>query len=397
MNDNLSVIQVEHLRKTYRDTVAVDDLSFTVQRGEIFGIVGPNGAGKTTTMECLAGLRRADRGSLRVLGLDPLRQGRELRRRVGVQLQQAALPDDLKVWEALDLFATFYDHPVDWRTLLVTWGLEEKRGARFASLSGGQKQRLFIALSLVNDPELVFLDEITTGLDPQARHNTWELVEKLREQGKTVVLVTHYMDEAERLCDRVAIIDHGQLVALDSPRQLIAGLRAETRVVFSAGKRDDYSWLRGVAGVSDVARQNGSVVVTGSGPLLARVVSLLAERDIVPADLRSEQATLEDVFLALTGRADSRLNFSYGFGLGSFAPQSEPMHNKDRGTNEFYFETYLRGSKTLPAQLHRGLLHPGFSAADALSVRRDVRQPAVRRSSAGTVRWTSPCPVTSPR
>ena len=303
MNDTFSVIQVEHLRKAYRDTVAVDDLSFTVQRGEIFGIVGPNGAGKTTTMECLAGLRRADRGRLSVLGLDPLQQGRELRRRVGVQLQQAALPDDLKVWEALDLFATFYHHPLDWHTLLVTWGLEEKRTARFASLSGGQKQRLFIALSLVNDPELVFLDEITTGLDPQARHNTWELVEKLREQGKTVVLVTHYMDEAERLCDRVAIIDHGSLVALDTPRQLIAGLRAEKRIIFSAAGREDYGWLRGAPGVSGVARQNGSVVVTGSGPLLARVVSLLAERDIVPADLRTEQATLEDVFLTLTGHA----------------------------------------------------------------------------------------------
>jgi ABC-2 type transport system ATP-binding protein len=297
-----AAIQVEHLHKTYAKTVAVDDLSFEVHSGEIFGIVGPNGAGKTTTVECLMGLRRADGGRLSVLGLDPQRQERELRMRIGVQLQQAALPEDLKVWEALDLFASLYPHPVDWQALLETWGLAEKRGARFAGLSGGQKQRLFIALALVNDPELVFLDEITTGLDPQARHTTWDLVEKLREHGKTVVLVTHFMDEAERLCDRVAIVDHGSLVALDSPQKLIQGLNAPGKVIFGANKQFDYAWLRDVPGVADVARQNGSVVVTGSGPLLARVASALGEKGQVPGDLHGEQATLEDVFLALTGK-----------------------------------------------------------------------------------------------
>jgi ABC-2 type transport system ATP-binding protein len=297
-----AAIQVEHLHKTYAKMVAVDDLSFEVHSGEIFGIVGPNGAGKTTTVECLMGLRRADGGKLSVLGLDPQHQERELRLRIGIQLQQAALPEDLKVWEALDLFASLYPHPVDWKALLETWGLSEKRGARFAGLSGGQKQRLFIALALINDPELVFLDEITTGLDPQARHTTWDLVEKLREHGKTVVLVTHFMDEAERLCDRVAIVDHGSLVALDSPQKLIQGLNAPGKVIFGANKQLDYAWLRGVPGVSEVARQNGSVVVTGSGPLLARVASALGEKGQVPGDLHGEQATLEDVFLALTGK-----------------------------------------------------------------------------------------------
>ena len=303
MNEPSAVIQVENLTKTYGSTTAVSGLSFCVQRGEIFGIVGPNGAGKTTTMECLAGLRRATSGQLSVLGLDPARQERELRKRVGVQLQQAALPEDLKVWEALDLFATIYHRPDGWQKLMKTWGLEEKRNARFGTLSGGQKQRLFIALSLVNDPELVFLDEITTGLDPQARRSTWDLIERLREHGKTVVLVTHFMDEAERLCDRVAIIDHGSLVALNTPRALIENLHAETRIIFSADKQETYLWLNNVPEVSAVERQNGSVVVTGSGPVLARVASALAEHGIVPGDLRSQQATLEDVFLALTGSA----------------------------------------------------------------------------------------------
>lgn len=185
--------------------------------GEVFGIVGPNGAGKTTTVECLAGPRQPDGGTVSVLGLDPQKDGRKLRERVGVQLQQAALPDDLKVWEALDLYASFYKNVVDARPLLEQWGLEEKANARFKDLSGGQKQRLFIALSLLNEPNLVFLDEITTGLDPQARRATWDLIRGIRERGTTVMLVTHYMDEAEKLCDRVAIVDNGRVVALDSP------------------------------------------------------------------------------------------------------------------------------------------------------------------------------------
>ncbi len=301
MNERTPVIRVEHLHKSYGRTVAVDDISFEVWPGEIFGLVGPNGAGKTTTVECLAGLRRPDGGSLSVLGLDPARQERQLRQRIGVQLQQAALPEDIKVWEALDLFATIYYHRVDWQELLEKWGLSEKRNARFGSLSGGQKQRLFVTLALVNDPEIVFLDEITTGLDPQARRSTWEMVQRLRQDGKTVLLVTHFMDEAEQLCDRVGIIDHGRLIALDAPQQLIQRLEAETKVIFGARDAESYQWLTGVPGVRQVARQNGNVVVSGRGSLLLGVASALAERGLAPGDLHVEQASLEDVFLALTG------------------------------------------------------------------------------------------------
>jgi ABC-2 type transport system ATP-binding protein len=296
------VIAVEHLRKAYGSTLAVDDISFEVRPGEIFGVVGPNGAGKTTTVECIVGLRQGDSGAVRVLGLDPRRQEQSLRERIGVQLQQAALPDDLKVWEALDLFASFYRRPVAWPALLEQWGLAEKRGTAFTKLSGGQKQRLFIALALINDPELVFLDELTTGLDPQARHTTWDLVRAIRERGKTVVLVTHFMDEAEQLCDRVAIVDHGRIVALDTPAALIRQVQAESQVRFGAANGFDPSWLRGVPGVREVAREGDQVLVSGGGPLMARVAVALAERDLAPPDLRSEQPTLEDVFLSLTGR-----------------------------------------------------------------------------------------------
>ncbi len=302
MNDLNPVIRVEHLHKTYGKTIAVNDISFDVQHGEIFGIVGPNGAGKTTTVECLVGLRKPDSGSLSVLGLNPQTQEHALRLRTGVQLQQAALPEDIKVWEALDLFASFYPNSVDWQALLETWGLAEKRGARFGSLSGGQKQRLFITLALINDPEVVFLDEISTGLDPQARRSTWDMIEKLRQHGKTVVLVTHFMDEAQQLCDRVAIIDGGRLVALDAPQKLVQGLKADHRVIFSATAGENFQWLLGVPGVAQVERQNGSVIVSGHGPVLLGVASALAERGLAPTDLRSEQASLEDVFLALTGK-----------------------------------------------------------------------------------------------
>lgn len=298
-----TVIRIEHLRKTYGQTVAVDDISFDVKQGEIFGIVGPNGAGKTTAVESAMGLRQPDAGTVRVLGLDPHGQGYALRQRIGVQLQQAALPDRIKVWEALDLFAAFYQRSTDWEKLLEQWGLAEKRKATFGSLSGGQKQRLFIALALVNNPELVFLDELTTGLDPQARRATWDLIRSIREQGTTVVLVTHFMDEAERLCDRVAIIDQGRIVALDTPRKLIGDLHAGSRVRFTLDNGFNPALLEQVTGVTRVDREGSEVVVHGNGPLMAHVAAALAENAIEPADLRTEQASLEDVFLALTGRA----------------------------------------------------------------------------------------------
>jgi ABC-2 type transport system ATP-binding protein len=295
-------VRIESIRKSYGSLVAVSDVSFEVANGEIFGVVGPNGAGKTTTIECIEGIRRADEGRIAVLGLDPARQERELRQRIGVQLQQSALPPRLKVWEALDLYSTFYDRTVDWRGLLERLGLEEKRNAAFAKLSGGQKQRLFIALALVNDPELIFLDELTTGLDPQARHSMWNLVREIREQGKTVVLTTHFMEEAERLCDRVAVMDQGRIVALDSPANLIRNYGGENRITFAAEAGCEAS-LRGLAGVSRVDREGDRVIAHGSGDgLIGEVVSALSSNGIVFRDLRTEQSTLEDVFLALTGR-----------------------------------------------------------------------------------------------
>ncbi|MDQ3461971.1 MAG: ABC transporter ATP-binding protein [Actinomycetota bacterium] len=297
-----AIIEVEGLRKVYGRTVAVDDLSFTVERGEIFAILGPNGAGKTTTVETLAGLRRPDAGRVRVLGLDPERHGPELRQRLGLQLQHAALPERLKVGEALELFASFYRRPRDWRVLLEQWDLGDKRDAAFAGLSGGQRQRLFIALALIGDPELVVLDELTAGLDPQARRATWDLVAAIRDAGTTVVLVTHFMDEAERLCDRLAIIDQGRIVARGTPAELIRPLAAESQVRFTAPVGFDGAWLHGVAGVSRVDRDGDAVVVHGNGPLMARVATALADRGLVMADLRTAQTTLEDVFLAVTGR-----------------------------------------------------------------------------------------------
>ena len=228
-----TIVQVEGLRKTYGAMVAVDDSSFEVREGEIFGMVGPNGAGKTTTIECLEGLRKPDAGTVRVLGVDPQAEGQTLCLRIGMQLQQSNLPDRMKVWEALDLYASFYPNATNWKEVLVQLGLEEKSNTPFSKLSGGQKQRLFIALALLPDPHLVFLDELTTGLDPQARHAIWNLVRDIRGRGKTVILSTHFMEEAEKLCDRIAILDHGNIVALDTPVNLIRGLGAEERVVFS--------------------------------------------------------------------------------------------------------------------------------------------------------------------
>ncbi len=295
------VIEVEHLKKTYGPTVAVDDVSFNVVEGEIFGLLGPNGAGKTTTVECLQGLRRADEGRLRVLGLDPQSQAGQIRALMGSQLQESALPDRIKVWEALDLFASFTSSAANWANLLQQWGLAEKRNASFASLSGGQRQRLFIALALVNNPKVVFLDEMTAGLDPAARRAAWDLIRAVRDGGATVVLVTHFMDEAENLCDRLAVVDHGKIAALDTPRGLVTNYAGEVRVTFSTDQAD-LSWLREVPNVREVKRHGDVVDVTGIGPVAVLVAAALVQRGIIPPDLRTEQATLEDVFLRLTGR-----------------------------------------------------------------------------------------------
>src|SRR5258705_6586258 len=218
----MTVIEVTNLTKRYGDHVAVRDVSFSVRAGEIFGIVGPNGAGKTTTVQCVEGLRTRDRGTVRVLGLDPIRDRAALRLRMGIQLQSSQLPDRLKVWEALDLYSSFYPKPADWKALMAEVGLADKRNTVFSKLSGGQKQRLSIALALVGNPRVAVLDELTTGLDPQARRDTWDLIRQVRDRGVTVVLVTHFMDEAERLCDRLAVINAGQVLTIDTPAGLVA-------------------------------------------------------------------------------------------------------------------------------------------------------------------------------
>lgn len=295
-------IRVERLRKVYGSTVAVDDVSFEVHGGEIFGMVGPNGAGKTTTIECIEGLRRPDSGRIRVLGLDPQLDGYALRPRIGIQLQESALQGRIKVWEALDLFASFYPRPVDWRPLLEKLGLADRRNTPFAKLSGGQKQRLFIALALVSDPEVVFLDELTTGLDPQARRAMWDLVRQIRDRGKTVFLTTHFMEEAERLCDRVAIMDHGRIVALDTPEDLIRTLGTDHRLVFNVDGASELQPLRSLPGVTRVETIGERIIVYGADEFVSEVVNALTASGIRFRDLRTEQPTLEDVFLALTGR-----------------------------------------------------------------------------------------------
>ncbi len=295
------VIVVTGLTKRYHGVAVVDGISLDVARGEIFGILGRNGAGKTTTVECLQGLRAADGGRMRVLGLDPLTQGAELRKRIGSQLQESALPQRIKVWEALRLFASFVPGARDPAQLMEQWGLAEKRNAHFCDLSGGQRQRLFVALALVNDPELVFLDEMTTGLDPAARRTAWDLVRTVRDTGTSVILVTHFMEEAERLCDRVAVLERGKIVALGPPGALIAEHTGQITVRFSTDARD-LGWLDRVPGVDKTIRRNNSVEVLGTGPILAEVGAALVSHDIRPPDLRADQPNLEDVFLAITGR-----------------------------------------------------------------------------------------------
>jgi ABC-2 type transport system ATP-binding protein len=301
-----AVIEVRNLHKAYGDTVAVDDVSFTVQEGEIFGILGPNGAGKTTTVECVEGLRAADRGEISVLGLDPRRDRAELTQQLGVQLQDGQLPDRLKVAEALDLYSSFYRAPADWRALLTVLGLADKAGTTFKKLSGGQKQRLSIALALVGNPRVAVLDELTTGLDPQARRDTWDLIEGVRDRGVTIVLVSHFMEEAERLCDRVAVIDSGRVVAVDTPAALAERVETEQRIQFRPSVPLDDALLTSLPEVTSVLHRGEVVVVTGNSNALSAVMSVLARNQIVAQQLRVDQGSLEDAFLALTRREERR-------------------------------------------------------------------------------------------
>jgi ABC-2 type transport system ATP-binding protein len=298
----IPVISVSNLGKRYGRTVAVDDVSLEVFDGEIFGLIGPNGAGKTTTMECVEGNRVPDKGKISVLGLDPRRDANALRQRIGVQHQEAHLQKRIKVWEAVDLWRSLYPRVVDTDALLAGLGLESKRNAWFMTLSGGQKQRLFIALALIHEPEVVFLDELTTGLDPQARRAIWGLVTGIRERGTTVFLTTHLMEEAERLCDRVAIIEHGRLIEVGTPADLVQKHCPERSVVFSS---DDVNVAERLQGLGVVERADGSTAtytIRGAGDdFVTDVINIIAREGIRVRGFRTEIPTLEDVFLKLTG------------------------------------------------------------------------------------------------
>jgi ABC-2 type transport system ATP-binding protein len=296
----MAIIEVENLVKTYGDTRAVDGVSFAVEPGEIFGIVGPNGAGKTTIVESVEGLRRPDVGRIRVLGLDPISDRYEITERLGVQLQESRLQDKIRVNEALELYASFYRQPADWRDLLDRLGLGEKETARYADLSGGQKQRLAVALALVGSPEVAILDELTTGLDPQARRDTWETIEEIKRSGVTVVLVTHFMEEADRLCDRMMVVDHGRIAAIDTPTGLIRRIGSEQRMRFRPSVPLEDDLLRDLPDVIAVTHEGPQTVVTGTGNVVHSVTALLAHRHVIAQDLRIEQANLEDAYLALT-------------------------------------------------------------------------------------------------
>ena len=299
------VIQVSGVRKTYGSTVAVDEVSFDVHDGEIFGLIGPNGAGKTTTMECIEGLRTPDRGEISVLGLNPVHDVYKLQERIGVQLQQAQLQKRIKVWEAVELWASLYrKKATDASRLLEQLGLAEKRNAWFMTLSGGQKQRLFIALALVNDPEVVFLDELTTGLDPQARRAIWELVRGIRARGKTVFLTTHLMEEAERLCDRVAIIEHGRVIDIDTPQNLVNRHCPERSVVLATDDPAAAEHFRAIPRVAAVTSNGDHFTIRGQGDdLVTEVIHCLSENRIRVTDFRTILPNLEDVFLKLTGHS----------------------------------------------------------------------------------------------
>jgi ABC-2 type transport system ATP-binding protein len=301
------VIAVEHIAKRYGDLQAVADVSFDVQEGEIFGLLGPNGAGKTTTVECVQGLRHPDEGRVWVLGLDPRNQAGALRTRIGSQLQESSLPQRMRVAEALALFSAFQPDGPPWRTVMDQWGLTEKARASFGSLSGGQRQRLLVALALVNDPQVVFLDEMTTGLDPAARRATWALVEQIRARGTTVVLVTHFMDEAMRLCDRLAVVDHGTVVASGTPTELVDAHTDGVTVTFTGPEQNAElaEALRRVPGVADVERAGPQYSVRGGPTVVAPVCAAIVDHGLAPPDLDVRRPSLEDVYLRLVSGDES--------------------------------------------------------------------------------------------
>jgi ABC-2 type transport system ATP-binding protein len=295
-----AVVTVDHLSKIYDDTVALSDVSLDVGEGEILGIIGPNGAGKTTTVECISGLRVPDSGSIRVLGLDPQTHRSEVRDIVGVQLQEGSLPPRSKVREVLRLFASFYPHPADPEELLAALGLSEKANSFYKQLSGGQKQRLSIALALIGNPKIAILDELTTGLDPHARRETWGLIEHIRDRGVTVILVTHFMDEAERLCDRLVLIDRGKVIVTDSPKAIAEREGGGTHMRFVPSDDFPEQLLTSLKGVSRVERSGPLVVVSGEGDILSSVIRTLETVGVQARDVQVQNASLEDAFIRLT-------------------------------------------------------------------------------------------------
>ncbi|MET9294901.1 ABC transporter ATP-binding protein [Streptomyces sp. NPDC003077] len=296
----MPIVEVQGLRKVYGERPVVDGVSFAIEEGEIFGILGPNGAGKTTTVECVEGLRVPDGGRITVAGLDPVADHEKVTRLLGAQLQESELQSKLTVREALELYAAFYERPADWRPLAERLGLTPKLGTRFAKLSGGQKQRLFIALALVGNPRVVVLDELTTGLDPRARRDTWELIEEVRDAGVTVLLVTHFMEEARRLCDRIAVIDQGRVAALDTPSGLVSQSSAATVMSFAPSSPLDEAELAALPGAASAAYRDGRIVVHGTDETVDAALSLLARRRITARQLRVSEASLDDAFLDLT-------------------------------------------------------------------------------------------------
>jgi ABC-2 type transport system ATP-binding protein len=301
-------VEIAHLRKTYGPLVAVDDVSFSVAEGEIFGLLGPNGAGKTTTAECAIGLRTQDAGRIRLMGLDPHADAdaARLHEIVGVQLQASALPPKLRVGEILDMYRSFYRHPADVGELIEVLGLAGKRKDFYKSLSGGQRQRLSVALALVGQPKIAVLDEMTTGLDPQARRDAWALIEGIRDRGVTIVLVTHFMEEAERLCDRVALIDHGRVVALDTPAGLATRARGGKSVRFAPSAPFDDGLLTALPEVTRIEHEGQHVVVTGTGELVNAVILALASAGVTARDVQLDSSNLEDAFVKLTGRQQDK-------------------------------------------------------------------------------------------
>jgi ABC-2 type transport system ATP-binding protein len=297
----VAVVEVVDLVKTYDGRRVVDGVSFSVEEGEIYGVVGPNGAGKTTIVESIEGLREPDGGSVRVLGLDPISDRYELTQRLGAQLQESRLQDRIRVGEAMAMFASFYRDPADWRDLVTRFGLDDKIDASYAALSGGMKQRLAAALALVGSPEVAILDELTTGLDPRARRSTWDAVERIRDSGVTVILVTHFMDEAERLCDRVMVVREGRVLAVDSPAGLVGSAGAEQTMRFRPSDDVSLEELRTLPGVNVAESEGDRIKVIGDGDVVASVLAMLSGRGITAGDLRVGQMSLEDAYLDLTG------------------------------------------------------------------------------------------------